>query len=67
MRWESAPDALRPRSFVIEQDVKVGFYVYAYEGNRCTHDYLQDTFEQAVGFSERRFGVPHDSWKKTIS
>lgn len=35
------------RTFKIEEDANAGFYVYAFEGEKCTHDYLQDTLELA--------------------
>jgi hypothetical protein len=31
------------RRFVIEEDQPAGFYICAFEADRCTHDYLQDT------------------------
>jgi rhodanese-related sulfurtransferase len=42
----------------------IGFYVYVFEGGRCTHDYLQDTVELAKSFAEEEFKVTINSWKK---
>ena len=47
---------------IVESTPEVGFYVYIYEGDRCTHDYLQDTLERAKSFAEEEFGVPAASW-----
>ena len=49
--------------FEIEEDSNVGFYVYVFDGDKCTHDYLQDTFELAKGFAGRKFGVPVSAWQ----
>ena len=40
----------------------VGYYLFVYEGPRCTHDYLQDTLEQAREVAAEEFGVPQESW-----
>jgi hypothetical protein len=40
----------------------VGYYVYIYEGERCIHDYLQDTLDRARDFAHEEFGVPVQSW-----
>jgi hypothetical protein len=55
------------RRFRIEQDDAVGFYVYAFEGERCTHDYLQDTLEFAKKCAREEFGVPEDAWREATS
>jgi hypothetical protein len=47
---------------VIEQDEAAGFYIYAFDGERCTHDYLQDTLEIAKQCARKEFGVPEDAW-----
>lgn len=66
MRWESAPDTLKPRHFAIEHDNAVRkVYFYVYDEKICTHDYLQHTFEIAVSFAHREFGVLTDSWIRT--
>jgi hypothetical protein len=41
----------------------VGFYLYIFEGEKCTHDYLQDTLAITKKFAEEEFGVPINSWK----
>jgi hypothetical protein len=52
------------RRFIIENDKAVGFYLYVYENNHCTRDYLQDTLEIAINFAMANFQVPKDSWKQ---
>ena len=81
MKWYSTyrhPDKI---FFIIERDENVGYYVYLYyedfsffekdikrqEG--CPNhqdDWLQDSLEQAKGFSLRKFGVPLDSWVQAV-
>jgi hypothetical protein len=53
--------------FVIEEDKRAGFYVYAFDGQRCTHDYLQDTLEIAKQCAREEFGVPEDAWHEATS
>ena len=51
------------RTFVIEEDLpEVGWYLYVYEGTKCTHDYLQDTKAIAMSQAEEDFGVPLAGW-----
>jgi hypothetical protein len=50
------------RTFKIVKDASVGFYVYAFEGERCTHDYLQDTLGLAKECAREEFGVPENAW-----
>ena len=50
------------RAFKIEEDANAGFYVYAFEGDRCTHDHLQDTLALAKECAREEFGVPEDAW-----
>lgn len=50
------------RRFTIEHDSAVGFYLYVFDGERCTHDYLQDTLDLAKQFALEEFDVPHDAW-----
>jgi hypothetical protein len=40
----------------------IGFYLYVYDGDRCTHDYLQDTITLAQDDALEMFGVPPESW-----
>ncbi|NBR84928.1 MAG: hypothetical protein EBY09_22040 [Verrucomicrobia bacterium] len=40
----------------------IGYYLYVYDGERCTHDYLQDTLDIARRFALERLGVPTESW-----
>ncbi len=39
-----------------------GYYLYVYDGDRCTHDYLQDTLALAQDDALEMFGVPLESW-----
>jgi len=55
------------RRFRIEQDGTAGFYIYAFEGEHCTHDYLQDTLEFAKKCAREEFGVPEDAWHEAKS
>jgi hypothetical protein len=50
------------RRFEIKRDEKAGFYLYVYVGELCTHDYLQDSLEQAIAVAERQFAVPRSAW-----
>ena len=50
------------RRFRIVHDAPAGFYLYVYDGARCTHDYLQDTFDLAREFAYDEFGVPVERW-----
>jgi hypothetical protein len=40
----------------------VGYYLYVFDGNRCTHDYLQDTIDFAKHCALEEFGVPLQNW-----
>jgi hypothetical protein len=51
------------RRFEIASDGSpVGFYLFVYEGTRCTHDYVQETIESAKESAVEQFGVPLESW-----
>lgn len=51
------------RVFKIVADLpEVGFYLYVYEGDRDTHDYLQDTVEMCKRCALEHFGVPMSKW-----
>jgi hypothetical protein len=50
------------RRFTIEEDSTVGYYLYIFDEQRCSHDYLQDTLEVAKKFALEEFGVPEDAW-----
>jgi hypothetical protein len=67
MDWISKTTALGPRHFVIKYDANVGFYLYVFENNKCTRDYLQDSLEAAKSQAMEEFGVPTDSWKRVTS
>ena len=51
------------RRFVIEHAPPVGFYFYVFEGDRCTHDYLQDGIEDAMTQAEEDFCIPRAAWR----
>jgi hypothetical protein len=55
------------RRFKIEEDGNAGFYVYVFEGEKCTYDYLQDTLVLAKEFAREEFGVPEQAWVPRIS
>lgn len=65
MKWTASISSPKPLRFVIEHDELVGFYLYVYEGDWNSHDYLQDTryFAKEQAFEE--FGVPLDAWVRT--
>ena len=51
------------RSFKIVADrPEIGWYLYVFEGTKCTHDYLQDTEEKAKECARDLFCVPMISW-----
>jgi hypothetical protein len=50
------------KRFCIAHDPPAGFYLYVYDGERCTHDYLQDTLADAQEFARETFGVPIQIW-----
>jgi len=51
------------RTFVIHTDApEVGWSLLVHEGERCTHDFLQDTLEIAKRQALEDFGVPQNSW-----
>jgi hypothetical protein len=62
MRWIAANQRSEAARFMIEHHQGTGFYLFRYDADRCTHDYLQDTFEQAVAQAANEFGVPADAW-----
>jgi hypothetical protein len=41
----------------------VGYYLFVFEGERCSHDYLQDTIEKVKSFALEEFGVPFEAWR----
>ena len=50
------------RRFRIEHDAAAGYYLYVFDGARCTHDHLQDSLRHAKAFAHEEFGVPEDAW-----
>lgn len=72
MKWIAEIKDPSSRRFVIEnvtlcnetedRDIP-GFYLYIYENNICTHDYLQDTLEIAMDVALEDYNVPKDSWE----
>ena len=45
-------------------ETNVGIYVYVFERDQCTHDYLEDTLVLAKECARERFGVPENSWSE---
>ena len=62
--WKAQINDQPSKRFVIEEDEGIGFYLYVYEGEKCTHDYLQDTFQFAVEIAEEDFGVDPNVWEQ---
>jgi hypothetical protein len=72
MKWIAEIKNPIPRRFVIEnvtlrneaRDLDIpGFYLYVYDGDLCTHDYLQDTLQIAINLAFDEYNVPKDAWK----
>jgi len=40
----------------------IGYYLYVYDEEGCTQDYLQDTLDLARACALEMFGVPAESW-----
>ncbi len=64
MKWLANSESLKPRYYEIEYDQYFGFYLYVFEGGRCTYDHLQDTLEIAMESALEDYGVPITAWKK---
>jgi hypothetical protein len=62
MKWIARLPSEPTHRFVIEADTAVGFYLYIFDAEKCTHDYLQDTFDAAVRQAEDDYGVPPSEW-----
>ena len=55
-------------TFKIEEYLAdVGSYLYVYKGEKCTHDYLQNTILDCKEFAFEEFKVPMDSWMEIQS
>ena len=52
------------KTFIIEEDENVGFYLYVYQENECLFDHLQDELEIAIEQAEEDYGVDPNSWKQ---
>jgi hypothetical protein len=55
------------KQFEIVADQSVGFYLYVFEGDKCTHDYLQDSEELAKKCAADLFQVPTADWKSIVA
>lgn len=55
------------RRFVIEADPAVGFYLYVFDADRCTHDYVEDSLASAREFASEQFGVSNHVWREITS
>lgn len=53
-------------SFLIEEDFpEIGWYLYRIDRNgKTTHDYLQDTKDDAMKYALEVFQIPITSWTK---
>ncbi|MGL4347925.1 MAG: hypothetical protein ACRCSV_00480 [Chlamydiales bacterium] len=63
MKWQAVSQSFTKR-YEIKYDPMVGFYLYVFEGDKCIHDYLQDTLDLAMECAWEDFGVPKRTWKK---
>jgi len=52
------------KTFQIVESLPVGFYLFVFQGGRCTHDYLQNDAEMAKRCAHQEFGVPIDGWSQ---
>lgn len=64
MKWSAKSQSLAQQYFEIVYDPAVGYYLYVFNDNKCTHDYLQDTLELAFDSAMEDFGVPKAAWKQ---
>lgn len=64
MKWEAEISSPKPLRFVIDHDEYVGYYLYVWEGEKNTFDYLQDTLHFAKRQALEDFGVPLDTWRQ---
>lgn len=67
MKWGADSESLKTRHYEIKHDPLVGYYLYAFEGDRCVRDHLQDTLEIAIESAFEDFEVPKDAWRKVES
>ena len=65
MKWRATLEAPTLRRFEIKQDPVVGFYLYIFEGDECSHDHLQDTLEMVMECAWEAYGVSKNAWRKT--
>lgn len=51
---------------IIEYDEYVGYYVYVfeYQSDKTTQDYLYDNLEQAYNSLQNRFGISRDEFNR---
>ncbi len=55
------------KNFLIEDGGGgVGYYLYVFDKNRCTHDYLEDTVDLAKQCAFHEFAVPLQSWNASF-
>ncbi|WP_341895032.1 hypothetical protein [Ferrovibrio terrae] len=67
MKWAAASEQVATRRAEIQYDPSVGYYLYIFDSEDCTYDYLQDTFEIAVAQAEEDFGIPSSAWRSVSS
>ncbi len=65
MSYEAFPHRADVHRLVLEKETE-GVYVFIYtkaDSPFPEYDYLQDDFEAAMRFCEKRYGVAHDQWR----
>jgi hypothetical protein len=56
--------------FYVIKENAVGWYLIVYlnkNEDESSHDYLLDTFDEALIEAEERFGIPKNSWKEIVT
>ena len=63
--WE-VQDKEKNLRILIEHDECIGYYVYVfeYQSDKSTQDYLYNNLEQAFNAVKNRFGISKDSFKE---
>ena len=64
MKWKSNYISPTQQTFEIKHDMFAGYYMYVDQGDKNTHDFLQDTLYDAQNQALEEYGVPIESWKR---
>ncbi len=65
MEFKILETKYKGKIFKIEEDYpEVGVYLYIYEGEKCTNDYLQNDINTCKKLALEDYGVPLCSWKE---